>query len=66
MLVASEIIKDQITKSEATVISYLGEDISRHGVLCDVVEVKIFNPKEHHKMGDVVVWFIPIEREDDA
>ncbi len=64
MLVVSEIIKDPITKSEATVVSYLGEDLSRHGKLCDVVEVKIFNPKEHHKMGDVVVWFVPIEGED--
>ncbi len=66
MLVVSEIIKDHITKSEATVVSYLGEDLSRHGTLCDVVEVKIFNPKEHYKMNDVVVWFIPIEGEDNA
>ena len=65
MLVATEIIKDPITKAEATVVSYLGEDLSRHGRLCDVAEVRIFNPKEHYKMGDLVIWMIPIEGEDN-
>lgn len=59
--VPPEVLRDPLTGSLAEVVEDRGQHLSRHGKLCDVALVKIFHAKEHYKVGDKVIWLVPVE-----
>ncbi|KKM21699.1 hypothetical protein LCGC14_1632720 [marine sediment metagenome] len=59
--VPPEILKDPLTGALAEVVEDRGQYLSRHGELCDVALVKIFHACGHYKVGDQVIWLVPVE-----
>ena len=59
-LVPPEILKDPDTGSLAEVVEDRGQHLSRHGKLCDVALVKILHARQHYRVGDQVIWLVPV------
>lgn len=64
ILLEGEVMRHQKTGAKAVVTMNLGSRRDRHGILCQKLQVRIYEAKAHYKVGDYTVWSAPLEEEE--
>ncbi len=64
ILLEGEVLRDHKTGAKGTVIGNLGTRRDRKGKMCQKVEVRIYEAKAHYKVGDAVIWSIPMKEDE--
>ncbi len=61
-LVIGEVLRMDATGAKGTVYRQLEDRRNREGVLMQRAQIRIFLPGGHHRIGDMVIWKAPVER----